>query len=238
MLGLIYYYGNGFNGSKDVGKGSDTGTAVTSGVFERPKKSAHWESNTPEHGSTLADAPINIVIDFNFDLTPPSIISVTSASDGKDYAVGETAIDKNGLVLRRSFDHGAPDGLYSVKYTACWSATSCHEGNFQFAIDRKLKATYLDMRNKSEVGIKLSQISFKPANILISPGTKVTWTNDDPVAHTVNTDSHPGHTYFLNQNSRLLKKGESYSTLFEQAGAYPYHCSPHAESMKGTIIVE
>ena len=41
-----------------------------------PKKSAHYESNAPEHALTLAGAPVNVVINFNFDLAKPSEIKI------------------------------------------------------------------------------------------------------------------------------------------------------------------
>lgn len=57
-------------------------------VFGTPKKAAHYESNTPAHGMVLSAPPINVVIDFNFDLAPPSRMSIMS--NGKEYGTGET----------------------------------------------------------------------------------------------------------------------------------------------------
>lgn len=44
--------------------------------------------------------------------------------------------------------------------------------------------------------------------------------------------------YHPAQNSKLLKKGESFSLVFDQVGIYPYHCSAHEASMIGSLIVE
>jgi plastocyanin len=203
--------------------------------FNNPKKSAHYETNTPAHGSVLAAPPVNIVIDFNFDLAAPSAISITK--DGKEYGLENTVIDDNKLSMRRKFSPDAPDGKYLVTYNACWPDKSCHDGSFEFAIDRKASSGYENMQNKTEVTIRMSDIMFAPKNIIISPGTKVTWINDEEVEHYVNTDSHPAHTYYPDQNSRSLAKGESYSVTFDKPGAYPYHCSAHAQSMIGNIIV-
>lgn len=203
--------------------------------FGIPKKSAHYESNTPEHGSVLAAAPLSVVINFNFDLAAPSAISITK--DGKEYASGVLVIDPNKLTMRRNLDPSAPDGLYKVTYNACWPDRSCHDGNFMFAIDRTKAAAYEDLTGRKEVSISMSEIMFKPRNIKVSPNTKITWVNDEDVEHYVNTDSHPAHTYYPNQNSSVLRKGETYSVIFTQSGLYPYHCSAHAESMKGNIIV-
>jgi plastocyanin len=39
-------------------------------------------------------------------------------------------------------------------------------------------------------------------------------------------------------NSRGLANGASFSVTFTMAGAYPYHCSAHADRMTGMILVE
>jgi plastocyanin/methionine-rich copper-binding protein CopC len=204
-------------------------------VFEREKKSSHYESNTPAHGSVLPDAPLNVVIDFNFDLAFPSTISITK--DGTEYGVGETLIDDNELSMRQNFSYEAPDGLYEVAYNACWPDGSCHDGHFAFAIDRTRAESYEDLRGEDQVTIHMSALSFAPKNVIVSPGASVTWVNDDPVEHFVNTDGHPAHTYYLAQNSRGLAQGETFSLVFETPGAYPYHCSAHANTMTGNIIV-
>lgn len=229
----------GQEGSQDVSSmpsaTASPSPSAQSFSFNREKKSAHYETNTPAHGSTLAAVPINVVIDFNFDLAEPSSISITN--NGKEYGVGDTVIDKNKLSMRRGIDTNAPDGLYKVAYNACWPDRSCHDGSFEFAIDRSLASQYMDWRGQKEVTVRMSEIKFKPLNIMISPGTKVTWVNDDNVEHYVNTDSHPAHTYYPDQNSRSLKKGETHSVVFSKSGLYPYHCSAHADSMTGGIVV-
>lgn len=205
-------------------------------TFANPKKSAHYETNTPSHGVTLAGVPINVVIDFNFDLAKPSEIKILK--EETDYGVGETVIDPNKLAMRRNVKVDAPDGVYKVEYNACWPDGSCHDGYFQFAIDRKLADSFTDQTGKKEITINLANIKFVPQDIKISQGTKITWVNDDSVEHYINTESHPAHTYSLPQNSKVLKKGESFSLTFDKGGIYPYHCSAHASTMVGNILVE
>ncbi len=220
-----------------AGSPSASDTTTSNGfTFENPKKSAHYESNAPVHGSVLAGVPLNVVIDFNFDLAEPSSISITS--NGKEYGTDETTIDQNKLSMRRNINPDAPDRLYTIIYKACWPDRSCHDGSFQFAIDRNQAASFTDKKMQSEIIIKMSQIKFQPENLRITKGTKVTWVNDDSVEHFVNTDSHPAHTHQPDFNSRSLKRGESYSFTFGKAGLYPYHCSAHAENMVGKILVE
>jgi plastocyanin len=204
-------------------------------TFSTPKKSPHWESTTPEHTAILAAVPINVVIDFNFDLGPGSDISISS--NGTEYATGKTMIDENKLAMRRTMDPEAPDGLYKVTYEACWPDGSCHDGYFEFAIDRKKAKEYEDLRGRSEVAIVMKDIAFMPERIRINRGTQVIWTNEDSVIHYVNTDSHPAHTYYPKMNARALNEGDTFSLTFDMAGIYPYHCSAHT-NMKGSIIVE
>lgn len=203
--------------------------------FGTPKKAAHYESNTPEHGAIVAGVPINVVIDFNFDLAMSS--KITIEKDGKDYATGETIIDDGKLAMRRNMEASSPDGMYTVKYDACWADGSCHDGQFQFVVDRSQESSFEDMTGKAEVTVDLQNIAFTPAMVKVSKGTKVTWVNQDNTEHTVNTDSHPAHTYYPDQNSRTLSNGDSYSTLFDKPGIYFYHCTPHADSMKAQILV-
>ncbi len=200
------------------------------------KKTPHFESSTPASDMVLAAPPPNVTLDFNFDLSDKSSIEITK--DGTGYTTGETSVDENKLAMRRSMKQDAPDGSYLVKYTACWPDGSCHDGQFSFQVDRAKVNSFKDMRGQKEVTVKMSQIMFEPMQLRISKGTKVTWVNDDDATHYVNTDSHPAHTHIPNLNSKALNKGDSYSFTFEETGAYPYHCSAHASTMTGSIVVE
>ena len=152
--------------------------------------------------------------------------------------MGEATIDDNKLALRQSMDQTAPDGIYTVSYKACWPDGSCDEGSFQFAIDRAQSANFVDMTGQSAVTIDMKDIAFVPQNVKISKGTRVTWTNSDSVSHYVNTDSHPAHTYQLDQNSKEIKPGDSHTYTFDAPSIYPYHCSAHADTMTANILVE
>jgi plastocyanin len=125
-----------------------------------------------------------------------------------------------------------------VIYNACWPDGSCHDGQFQFGVNSQLAITYTDMTGQGEVFVEMTNLSFQPPKIIIDAGTTVTWTNIDAgVEHFINSDSHPAHTYYPQQNSRGLAQGDSFSAVFEKPGSYPYHCSAHAETMKGEIVV-
>lgn len=206
-------------------------------AFVNEKRTPHFESSTPEHNDVLAAAPTNVVINVNLDLVSiKSTIKVTR--DGNEYFTDDTYIESNKLAMRRGFPNNAMDGRYLVNYKACWQDGGCNDGQFRFTIERGKASSFLDMRNKPEVQVQLSQIKFQPMEIGISKGTKVIWTNDDEVEHYVNTDSHPAHTYYPSQNSKALKKGDTFSTTFDTPGIYPYHCSAHAAVMAGSVVVD
>lgn len=202
------------------------------------KKSPHFVDSSPAHGELFAAAPKNIVINFNFDLSPKSTIQVAHENLKIEPTTGATTVDNTKLTLRQDLLGELPDGRYTVSYNACWPDNSCHDGQFDFIIDSKLKSEYQNMTGKTQVQISLKSIAFSPAKIVVSKGTKVTWTNDEAVGHYVNTDPHPSHTFYLGQNSKELKQGDAYSVTFSEAGEYPYHCSAHAATMIGRVVVE
>lgn len=78
--------------------------------------------------------------------------------------------------------------------------------------------------------VTIQDSSFSPAHITVKKGTKVTWTNNDSMAHTVSGDSSPG------PDSGNLQNGESYSFTFDTVGTFGYHCNIH-QSMHGTVTV-
>jgi plastocyanin len=71
--------------------------------------------------------------------------------------------------------------------------------------------------------------SFQPDVLKVKVGAKVTWTNDDTVAHTVTADTNS----FASGN---LQSGRSFSFTFTRPGTYAYHCSIHP-SMHGSVVV-
>jgi plastocyanin len=78
--------------------------------------------------------------------------------------------------------------------------------------------------------VLIQNFSFKPANITIKRGTKVTWINKDSTAHTATANN--GRSF----DSGRLGKGQKYTHTFKSAGKKPYHCEIHSH-MKGTITV-
>lgn len=78
--------------------------------------------------------------------------------------------------------------------------------------------------------VVIRDFAFQPGELRIRVGETVSWTNDDLVPHSITSDDG-------RFDSGLLAPGEGYSRRFEEAGRYPYHCTPHP-FMKAVIVVE
>lgn len=66
----------------------------------------------------------------------------------------------------------------------------------------------------------------------VPPGTKVTWINDDTIAHRIHSDNGNG----FNHEPDNMNPGESYSVTITGSGGYDYHCHIHT-GMTGHIDV-
>lgn len=86
-----------------------------------------------------------------------------------------------------------------------------------------------------QVTIQMTPNSYTPADLKITKGTKVTWTNTDSMVHTVSADNS-------SYNSGSLSPGQSYSLTFSIPGEYTYFCAfhggPGGVGMSGRIVVE
>lgn len=92
-----------------------------------------------------------------------------------------------------------------------------------------------DLTNQSSVDVTISDMSFKPNAIKIKKGTKVTWTNQDTVAHSVVADD-PANSGGFKTSAPTFGKGQTYSVTFSSTGYFYYHCSIHS-FMKGSVQV-
>lgn len=83
----------------------------------------------------------------------------------------------------------------------------------------------------ANVSVSISNFSFVPASLSVKAGTKVTWTNNDSVAHTVTDDS--GSIF----DSGPIAPGGVFSFTFVNPGSFSYHCSIHP-MMKAVVSVQ
>lgn len=71
--------------------------------------------------------------------------------------------------------------------------------------------------------------AFDPAELTVTVGSTVTWTNEDGAAHTTTSDDGLW-------DSGRLGQGGTYGRVFDQAGGFSNYCAIH-RSMRGTIVV-
>ena len=78
--------------------------------------------------------------------------------------------------------------------------------------------------------VTIQSFAFQPANLHVTVGTTVTWTNNDTAPHTITfRDSSL-------KSSGLLQKGDTYSYTFTKAGTFSYYCDVHSY-MVGQVTV-
>jgi amicyanin len=83
---------------------------------------------------------------------------------------------------------------------------------------------------KQPIEIEIREFRFRADTVRVSVGATVRWTNRDQVAHTSTAENGEW-------KSPLLGPAESFRREFEEAGTYPYYCTPHP-FMRGVVIVE
>ena len=76
---------------------------------------------------------------------------------------------------------------------------------------------------------RLGDRAFVPGSLDVAVGTTVTWVNTDAVAHTSTSDAE-------GWSSGIVSPDGQFSSTFQTAGRFPYHCSIHP-SMVGTVVV-
>ncbi len=94
--------------------------------------------------------------------------------------------------------------------------------------------------------ISISSLMFMPTSITIKAGSTVTWTNDEPISHTVtsgkftgvdtNTGLRSDQTPDALFDERLSGQGDSFSYTYTTPGTYYYYCDVHY-GMNATVIV-
>lgn len=78
--------------------------------------------------------------------------------------------------------------------------------------------------------VEIADFAFAPAELTVSTGTPVTWTNADGVAHSIRAEDGSFESPDFDQ-------GGTFSFVFNEPGTYAYVCGIH-DSMRGTVVVE
>jgi plastocyanin len=84
--------------------------------------------------------------------------------------------------------------------------------------------------HRSVVHVQIRNFAFLPAHVVVSPGTRVVWTNADEEPHTVVSDKRTWA-------SEALETGSYFTQTMSQSGTFTYHCSIHPY-MRGSVEVQ
>jgi plastocyanin len=84
----------------------------------------------------------------------------------------------------------------------------------------------------NESQVEIDNFTFKPKELRVSVGAKVTWVNKDDVPHTATSTEDP--SIF---DSKTLDTDAKYSFTFSKPGTYKYFCKVHPH-MTGVVIVK
>lgn len=93
----------------------------------------------------------------------------------------------------------------------------------------------------STASVSITKTGFSPAEINITKGTAVIWTNNDSFAHQVAADPHPLHNSITGFTlSPVLNAGDSTSFIFDKTGTFGIHDekNPLNKSFQMKVIVK
>ena len=77
--------------------------------------------------------------------------------------------------------------------------------------------------------VQIADFSFSPDEVEVAAGTELTWTNEDPTAHTVTAEDGAF-------DSRSMDPGAGFAVRLDEPGTYPYTCLIHP-TMRATVRV-
>jgi plastocyanin len=84
--------------------------------------------------------------------------------------------------------------------------------------------------HRTVVQVTIKNFAFVPRRLVVSPGTKVVWTNKDSEPHTVTSDHPAFHSEAINTDGH-------YTLMTRNKGTFTYHCQIHP-FMHGTLVVQ
>ena len=86
----------------------------------------------------------------------------------------------------------------------------------------------------ADAGVSIKTFQFAPDTARVKAGTRVVWTNNDDIEHTI-TSGTPDDTKGP-FHGVVAKSGATYSAVLNEAGTFRYFCDRH-RFMTGTVIV-
>lgn len=162
------------------------------------------------------------------DITYP--VHLGFGPDGALYltypAFAPDAGENQGALLRIDLSVGRPISLAEVGVLA----PSCMGGPGAAAmVASPTSAPPVSGAAAEEALVTINDFAFTPLELVVAPGTTVTWSNLEWAPHTATADDG---TF----DSSRLDQGENFGHTFTEPGRYAYYCAFHP-GMVGTIVV-
>ena len=216
---------------------------------QQPEETEKTIEKTQETAPSAPVFKISILVDSSQQGNPdydPDIAHVT-----KGNIIEWTNNDSVAHTVTSSADAGAtfdsslmdPASIFQV------DTSKLEDGEYQYAcmVHPWMTASFVLEEAKEPVKTDVSivkgastqqegQIYFDPAEISVSIGTTIVWTNNDDSMHTVTSgtlEEGPSSDF----DSGMISAGQTFEHAFDSAGVWNYYCAVHPW-MKGTVTVE
>lgn len=188
---------------------------------------------TPE-AEAIRPGPVTFVIHNRGTMAHGFEIELEGDSSGSgsgDLFKAESELLQPGESTRMSVTLDLP-GTYKIECLVDGHDDMGMEGPLEVRPDAPLVRSEPKVaRERGDGGrVAIADFAFSPPEAHVGAGTKVTWSNDDPTAHTVTAEDG---TF----DSGTLDAGKSFAVRFDEPGTYRYRCEIHPD-MKGSVTVE
>jgi plastocyanin len=181
----------------------------------------------------ISNGPGWLVVHADKDGAPGPVLGHTAVDDGENtHVVVELTAEGRTQTLYAmlhmdagtvgTYEFPGPDGPVSVNGAVVTPA---------FHITGGLEET---PAMSEQAAVKLVNSEFTPKELTVKVGTTVVWTSEDNPTHTITADDG-------SFDSGRIRKGDTFSHTFTQAGEYPYYCAIHGApggvGMSGIVVV-
>jgi plastocyanin len=200
--------GNFASGTKSINNVADANSLVTSLVLDSRNNLfvPVWTKGNAVQAAGLATAS-GAITKSTFQVATGSLSNTRNAATSYDAQAGNILV-----VWEDSNQPASTVGGSSVQF--------------------KVRGAIFFVAQQSTNGaVSIGDNFYSPAQMTVSPGTTITWTNNGNAAHTV-TSTAGGIL-----GSPTLSRGGKFSFRFTSSGTFNYFCTIHGQSMSGTITV-
>lgn len=92
-------------------------------------------------------------------------------------------------------------------------------------------------KSPPSAAVAITSHGFVPTELLIKPGTVVTWTNNSASPYQIASNPYPSHSDLPGLYSKVIAPGSTYSYTFTKAGSWGYadYLSP---TTNGEVVVK